>query len=371
MPTQLELVKDLSTDSGNWSKKHQWFSLGQLVDASNKKQESNDADTAQSIAIYFNNIQRLHWLLHEQPFNKNKILNDLNVPVSTEGMQATPQPFPKKEHPQAVVESTQLIAIAAVEENDAVQTIAVKENSNELVDDVVVHRFENTTTIKELPEVDDDEDIIIESVEDTPELVAENQPLAEVEINNDSSTAEAQEPINNFDERLPENKADNAENDVSVFSEVSNIEKEAVIENKDETANADLSSENIKRSLDDSDKAMELSFEPYHTIDYFASQGIKVDAKADDRLGKQLKSFTSWLKSMKRLPTTEDIPAGMPTVQIQDKSLEDIDVITEAMAAVLVKQGKKEQAIEIFKQLSLLHPEKSRYFAAQIEQIKN
>src|SRR5690606_32245525 len=45
-----------------------------------------------------------------------------------------------------------------------------------------------------------------------------------------------------------------------------------------------------------------LTFEPYHTIDYFASQGIRIkeDARPGDRFSQQLKSFTEWLKSMKR-----------------------------------------------------------------------
>ena len=47
----------------------------------------------------------------------------------------------------------------------------------------------------------------------------------------------------------------------------------------------------------------EITFEPFHTIDYFASQGIKLRAEdlSKDKLGKQLKSFTEWLRSMKRI----------------------------------------------------------------------
>ena len=44
-------------------------------------------------------------------------------------------------------------------------------------------------------------------------------------------------------------------------------------------------------------------FEPLYTSDYFASQGIKLseEIKTDDKLGKQLKSFTEWLKTMKKV----------------------------------------------------------------------
>ena len=51
-----------------------------------------------------------------------------------------------------------------------------------------------------------------------------------------------------------------------------------------------------------------LSFTPYHTIDYFASQGIKIsnEIKSADKFGNQLKSFTSCIKEMRRYPE-EDI----------------------------------------------------------------
>ena len=120
-----------------------------------------------------------------------------------------------------------------------------------------------------------------------------------------------------------------------------------------------------------------LAFEPYHTIDYFASQGIKLSAeeKPGDRLGQQLKSFTDWLKTMKKLPQSE-IAKNMDTgleqkVQtLAEHSLETREVVTEAMAEVWEKQGNREKAIETYNKLSLLIPAKSAYFAAKIEQLK-
>ena len=46
----------------------------------------------------------------------------------------------------------------------------------------------------------------------------------------------------------------------------------------------------------------ELLFEPLYTSDYFASQGIKLseEVQPGDKLGNQLKSFTEWLKTMKK-----------------------------------------------------------------------
>lgn len=121
----------------------------------------------------------------------------------------------------------------------------------------------------------------------------------------------------------------------------------------------------------------ELTFEPFHTVDYFASQGIrfKEEEKPVDNFGKQLKSFTDWLKTMKRLPVTEmgktvEVQAEKKVEQLAGQSIADREVITEAMAEVWEKQGNVFKAIEIYSKLSLLEPSKSPYFAAKIEELK-
>jgi hypothetical protein len=122
----------------------------------------------------------------------------------------------------------------------------------------------------------------------------------------------------------------------------------------------------------------DLTFQPYHTVDYFASQGIKFvpEEKPTDRFGKQLRSFTEWLKAMKRLPPTEvskitDIVSEEKVEQMAEHSIDVGEVITEAMAEVWIKQGNNEKAIETYNKLSLLNPDKSAYFASLAEQLKN
>jgi hypothetical protein len=123
----------------------------------------------------------------------------------------------------------------------------------------------------------------------------------------------------------------------------------------------------------------ELAFEPFHTVDYFASQGIKVKLEDNppDKFTKQLRSFTEWLKTMKKLPVTEEVvPATNETSekkveQLAEVSLTDSNVVTEAMAEVWAKQGNPQKAIEIYRKLSLLEPAKSPYFASRISDLKN
>jgi hypothetical protein len=120
-----------------------------------------------------------------------------------------------------------------------------------------------------------------------------------------------------------------------------------------------------------------LTFEPFYTVDYFASQGIKFkeEDKPKDKFGQHLKSFTDWLKVMKRLPLSEitktaNANAEQKVEQLAEHSLESREVLTEAMAEVWEKQGNMEKAIEIYSKLSLLDPPKSAYFAAKIEDLK-
>lgn len=122
----------------------------------------------------------------------------------------------------------------------------------------------------------------------------------------------------------------------------------------------------------------ELVFEPYHTVDYFASQGIRPPTLENpaDRFGQQLKSFTDWLKVMKRLPLTEvtrQIPVEKEkqVAALAQESLDEKQVWTEAMAEVWIKQGEPQKAIQIYRQLSLLDPSKSAYFAARINDLNS
>lgn len=118
-----------------------------------------------------------------------------------------------------------------------------------------------------------------------------------------------------------------------------------------------------------------IPIEPYHTVDYFASQGIKTKIDdPQDELGKKVKTFTAWLKTMKRLQPAAEI------IEIEESD-EEIDngidqpntleiIATEAMAEVYLKQGLTQKAIEVYSKLSLQNPANSHIFAAKIIQIK-
>lgn len=119
-----------------------------------------------------------------------------------------------------------------------------------------------------------------------------------------------------------------------------------------------------------------IPIEPYHTVDYFASQGIKLSKEEQkDELYKKVQSFTAWLRTMKRLQPAPETTTYKNIEEIFGDTKEQIEidkneVFTEAMAEVYLKQGMREKAIEIYQKLSLQNPANSHIFASRISSIK-
>ncbi len=127
------------------------------------------------------------------------------------------------------------------------------------------------------------------------------------------------------------------------------------------------------------DTGLPFSFTPYHTIDYFAAQGIKLseDQKTEGRFDTQLKSFTEWLRQMKRLPGASANTTSISTTEEKNieslaerSSINNTQIATETMAEVWAKQGNTYQAIDTYKKLCLQFPHKNAYFAAKIDFLK-
>jgi hypothetical protein len=119
-----------------------------------------------------------------------------------------------------------------------------------------------------------------------------------------------------------------------------------------------------------------IPIEPLYTIDYFASQGIQLtDEEKQDPLGKKLKSFTEWLKIMKKVhpektKVSMDDKTEVSIKEVAEHSNDRAEVVTEAMAEVYLKQGLKHKALEVYQKLSLLNPALSATFAAKIADLK-
>lgn len=117
--------------------------------------------------------------------------------------------------------------------------------------------------------------------------------------------------------------------------------------------------------------------QPLFTQDYFAYTGAKLPQELENDKKptmEQLRSFTGWLRTMKRTASYSiepDQDKGKVTPESGDDRHEEQEVLTETMAELRVSKGQYDKAIAIYEKLSLSNPEKSVYFAPKIEALKN
>ncbi|MEL6388980.1 MAG: hypothetical protein AAFQ02_02375 [Bacteroidota bacterium] len=105
---------------------------------------------------------------------------------------------------------------------------------------------------------------------------------------------------------------------------------------------------------------------------YEADQAAKLDLSSEStELGgdsSQLEedgtgsSFTDWLRSLQRLEEDTSHDEGQ---QVESK------VISEGLAMLLAQQGHISESIDMYRALQLRYPEKSSFFAAQIENLES
>jgi len=218
---------------------------------------------------------------------------------------------------------------------------------------------------------------VVEEVQPASGSINKKDPANDISGTNAFSEMKISEPERNKEEGKKDTA--NSINDKSPnpeFGNQSSIEIEEENEAPEPGAYAEPPFPKLKIESIEAGTAP-LSFEPYHMVDYFASQGIKAkeEPRPVDRFSQQLKSFTEWLKTMKKIPVSElestSNQAGEQKVeQMAALSITEREVVTEAMAEVWEKQGDKVKAMEIYRKLSLLDPSKSTYFAAKIEALK-
>jgi hypothetical protein len=105
-----------------------------------------------------------------------------------------------------------------------------------------------------------------------------------------------------------------------------------------------------------SDADLPEASEEQRTTEKETSTDSEVDAGSSD--DEALTSFSEWLLSLERSRVEE------PEVNNDD------GIISEALASLLVQQGHNEKALSMYERLTLKYPEKSTYFAAQIENLR-
>ena len=93
----------------------------------------------------------------------------------------------------------------------------------------------------------------------------------------------------------------------------------------------------------------------------------------NEKQKEQLEMIDQFIKTQPSISNAKDKPSNIASGDLSTiKTGEFSDnIVSETLVDILLKQGKKDKAIEVLKKLIWKFPQKKAYFAAQIEELKN
>jgi tetratricopeptide (TPR) repeat protein len=87
--------------------------------------------------------------------------------------------------------------------------------------------------------------------------------------------------------------------------------------------------------------------------------------------GKKVRLIDKFLEAQPKMPPVKEDASTSPTDSLPAQEDMNEEFVTETLALIYTQQGYYKKALQIFKKLSLKYPEKSTYFAAQIEKVNH
>lgn len=93
----------------------------------------------------------------------------------------------------------------------------------------------------------------------------------------------------------------------------------------------------------------------------------------NERQKEQLKIIEQFIKTQPSISNPKDKASPTPGGDLSSIKTGEFNdnVVSETLVEILIKQGKKDKAIEVLKKLIWKFPQKKAYFAAQIEELKS
>ena len=92
----------------------------------------------------------------------------------------------------------------------------------------------------------------------------------------------------------------------------------------------------------------------------------------DEKQKEQLTIIEQFIQTQPTISNAKDKPVTVPDDDLSSVKTGEFteNIVSETLVELLVKQGKKEKAVEVLKKLIWKFPQKKSYFAAQIEELK-
>jgi hypothetical protein len=347
---------------------HPYFSVPHFFLTKKLKDMNHQAfiPQLQKSAVYFNNPYWLHYQLmptvkNIQIISKHAIVNEETKPLLQHVIEEEIEQSNILNSPVEIDKSTNVVQL----EKESATVTAENYYEEKAINPIVIPTLEQVNEITNTIQEEKIEDVATPILQTS--ITSFALESAEVEFPVLVSAVEKTNETS-FIEQLVEEEEQPVEEPASAENiEMADIKITSIL--KDQL-------EEFKKPVTE-ETALIVESEPYHTVDYFASQGIKhdYDQNDQDKLSKQLRKFTDWLKHMKNAPPKDDDLGTDPELDsaiqgIAQTSNEAKEIVTETMAEVLVKQGKIDKAIQLYIKLSFLNPDKSAYFASKIQILK-
>jgi tetratricopeptide (TPR) repeat protein len=117
-------------------------------------------------------------------------------------------------------------------------------------------------------------------------------------------------------------------------------------------------------------KKKDLSTE--NLIDELATTKKEIEPE-NEKQKEQLEIIEQFIKTQPSISSPKDKPIVTPPGDLSSIKTGEFNdnVVSETLVEILLKQGKKDKAVEVLKKLIWKFPQKKAYFAAQIEELKS